>query len=100
MKNGCDQPAYRLGILGASNIAVPAMLEPAQVVEKVRITAIANRTLEKAVKLAEAYHIPYVAGSLEDLLELGDLEGYILHSAMTFMQNGQSGHWRRGSMYW
>ncbi|MEK4324666.1 Gfo/Idh/MocA family oxidoreductase [Paenibacillus sp. FSL R7-0312] len=75
MKNGCDSPAYRLGILGASKIAVPAMLEPARVVEKVRIAAIANRTREKAVTLADAYQIPYVAGSLEELLELGDLDG-------------------------
>ncbi|OKP92318.1 hypothetical protein A3842_02400 [Paenibacillus sp. P3E] len=75
MKNGEEQPAYKLGILGSSNIAVPAILEPSRVVEKVRITAIANRTFEKAAKLADTYRIPYVAGSLEELLELGELDG-------------------------
>ncbi|KWX79308.1 hypothetical protein AMQ84_07180 [Paenibacillus riograndensis] len=75
MKNGHGQTGYRLGILGASNIAVPALLEPARHVETVSIAAIANRTFEKAAKLAETYQIPYVAGSLEELLELSGLDG-------------------------
>lgn len=75
MKNGCGQPAYRLGILGSSNIAVSALLEPARYVQKVSIAAIANRTFEKAAKMAETYQIPYVAGSLEELLKLIGLDG-------------------------
>ncbi|WP_340021261.1 Gfo/Idh/MocA family oxidoreductase [Paenibacillus sp. FSL K6-1096] len=75
MRGGGEKPAYKLGILGASNIAVPAMLEPARAVEQIRIAAIANRTRDKAVKLAEDYQIPYVAGSLEELLQMQELDG-------------------------
>ncbi|NQX45124.1 Gfo/Idh/MocA family oxidoreductase [Paenibacillus tritici] len=75
MKTEGEQPVYKLGILGASNIAVPAMLEPARAVKKISITAIANRTAYKAAAMAEAYQIPYVAGSLDELLGLGDLDG-------------------------
>lgn len=75
MSSVVEEPSYKLGILGASNIAVPAMLEPARVVDKVKITAIANRTLAKAEAMAEAYQIPNVAGSLDELLELDELDG-------------------------
>lgn len=75
MRGGGEQPIYKLGILGASNIAMPAMLEPARAVEQVQIAAIANRTRDKAVKLAEACRIPHVAGSLEELLQMPELDG-------------------------
>lgn len=75
MRGAEEQPSYKLGILGASNIAVPAMLEPARAVEQVQIAAIANRTRDKAVKLAKEYQIPYVADSLEELLQMPELDG-------------------------
>ncbi|WP_339249741.1 Gfo/Idh/MocA family oxidoreductase [Paenibacillus sp. FSL P2-0136] len=75
MSSVVEEPSYKLGILGASSIAVPAMLEPARIVDKVKINAIANRTLAKAEAMAEAYQIPYVAASLDELLELDDLDG-------------------------
>lgn len=75
MKSECGPTAYRLGILGSSNIAAPAILEPAHYVPTVNVAEIANRTFEKAAKLAEAYQIPYVAGSLDELLEMTDLDG-------------------------
>ncbi|MEK5238187.1 Gfo/Idh/MocA family oxidoreductase [Paenibacillus sp. FSL L8-0470] len=66
--------SYRLGILGASNIVRPALLEPARYVDDITVSAIANRTPEKAMELAHAYNIPQVAGSLEALLEMKELD--------------------------
>ncbi|MBW4080648.1 Gfo/Idh/MocA family protein [Paenibacillus sp. S150] len=71
---GEEQRSYRLGILGASNIAAPAMLEPAAYAGAVNVAAIANRTAAKALVLAEAYGIPYVASSLDELLEMKELD--------------------------
>ncbi|MEK5027634.1 Gfo/Idh/MocA family protein [Paenibacillus sp. FSL M7-1046] len=66
--------SYKLGILGASNIIRPALLEPARYVDDITVSAIANRTPVKAVELAYAYNIPQVAGSLEALLEMKELD--------------------------
>ncbi|MCM3701470.1 Gfo/Idh/MocA family protein [Paenibacillus macerans] len=64
----------RLGILGASAIAGPALLDPARDVPSVTVHAIANRTLSKAVRLAETYHIPKIATHLDELLDMEELD--------------------------
>ncbi|MHA6532123.1 Gfo/Idh/MocA family protein [Paenibacillus sp. BAC0078] len=74
MNTGSDKRIYRLGLLGSSNIAVPALLEPARYVDSITVSAIANRTQVKAVKMAEAYQIPCIAGSFDELLAMKELD--------------------------
>ncbi|WP_019911060.1 Gfo/Idh/MocA family protein [Paenibacillus sp. HW567] len=78
MNTGSGKRTYRLGLLGASNIAGPALLEPARYVDSITVSAIANRTQAKAVKMAEAYQIPCIAGSPDELLAMEELDAIVI----------------------
>ena len=66
-----DQPRLRVGVLGAGMIATIGygyLPHLAKIRERVEVTAIANRGLEKGRAVAEAHGIAHVVGSLGELL--------------------------------
>ena len=64
----------RIGILGASNIAVDAIIRPAEQMREVSILGIASRSYEKARKYANIYNIPNAFGDYSELLTMDDLD--------------------------
>jgi predicted dehydrogenase len=64
----------RLGLIAASRIAKPAVVEPARDVDGVEITAIAARDPERARSTAAAWGIPTVFDSYEALMESPDVD--------------------------
>jgi predicted dehydrogenase len=64
----------RLGLIAASRIAKPAVVDPARDVDGVEITAIAARDPERARSTAAAWGIPTVFDSYEALLESPDVD--------------------------
>ena len=59
----------RLGLIAASRIAKPAVVDPAADVDGVELTAIAARDRERAESTAAAWGIPTVFDSYESLIE-------------------------------
>jgi len=58
----------RIGILGAAAIAPSALIRPAELVEGVKVVAIAARDQKRAQEFAKKHKIPRVHKSYEDLL--------------------------------
>ncbi len=70
---GDPQPHLRVGVLGAGMIATISygyLPHLAKIRDRVEVTAIADRHLEKARAVADMYGIAQVAGSLDELLTL------------------------------
>lgn len=70
---GDPQPHLRMGVLGAGMIATISygyLPHLAKIRDRVEVTAIADRHLEKARAVADMYGIAQVAGSLDELLTL------------------------------
>jgi predicted dehydrogenase len=59
----------RLGLIAASRIAVPAVIEPVADVEGVEVTAVAARDLDRARQFAARCGAQHVFGSYAELLE-------------------------------
>jgi predicted dehydrogenase len=58
----------RIGLLAASRIAGPAVVEPAALVEGVEIAAVAARDLDRAREAAQRWDIPIALGSYDELI--------------------------------
>ncbi|MGD2101560.1 MAG: Gfo/Idh/MocA family oxidoreductase [Acidimicrobiia bacterium] len=58
----------RIGLLSASAIAVPAMVEPAARTEDVELAAVAARSMERAKRFAATHGIDRAYGSYEELI--------------------------------
>jgi predicted dehydrogenase len=59
----------RIGLLAASRIAGPAVVEPAALVDGVEITAVAARQVDRAREAALRWDIPIALGSYDELIE-------------------------------
>jgi predicted dehydrogenase len=78
MHAATDGP-LRVGILGAgmiSTIGYGYLPHLGKIRDRVEVTGIANRGLEKARAVAQAYDIPHAVASLDELLDL-DVEGVV-----------------------
>jgi predicted dehydrogenase len=64
----------RIGLIAASRIADAAVVEPARSVPGVTVAAIAARDRDRAVEAAEAWSIPLVFDSYDDMLESPDID--------------------------
>ena len=64
----------RLGLIAASRIAKPAVVDPAAAVDGVEITAIAARDPERARSTAAEWGIATVFDSYEALIESPDVD--------------------------
>ncbi|WP_342472966.1 Gfo/Idh/MocA family oxidoreductase [Metasolibacillus sp. FSL H7-0170] len=62
-----NNKTFRIGIVGAGEIVREAHL-PAYEKAGFKVTAIYNRTIEKAEQLAKRYNIPYVFDSIDELI--------------------------------
>ena len=65
---------YRVGIVGAGNIAQSAHLPAYAKIENVEVVAIADWNLERAQKAAEKFGIPQAFDSVESLLAGADVD--------------------------
>lgn len=61
--------ALRMGILGAANIAPPAVIWPAGHMDSIVIAAVAARNIDKATAFAKKHGIPKVHESYQALIE-------------------------------
>jgi predicted dehydrogenase len=66
--------AYRIGLLGASKIAPPAVIAPAKVNPDFEVVAVSARDLGRARGYAETHGIPHVAASYADLIGRDDVD--------------------------
>src|SRR4051794_28286093 len=57
-----------MGVLGAARIAPTALLRPARVVERVKVTAVAARDPSRARAFADRWHIPTVHSGYAELV--------------------------------
>src|SRR6478735_2293104 len=76
---GPTQPRLRVGVLGAGMIATISygyLPHLHKIRDRVEVTAIAGRDIEKARAVAEGHGIAHVAGSLDELLTL-DLDAVV-----------------------
>ncbi len=64
----------RVGLLGASRIAIDAVLTPAKTVTGVRVVAVAARDPARAAAYANAHQIERAMGSYAELLESPDID--------------------------
>jgi predicted dehydrogenase len=64
----------RLGLIAASRIADAAVVDPARSVPGVTVAGIAARDRDRAVEAAEAWSIPLVFGSYDEMLESPDID--------------------------
>ncbi len=58
----------RIGLLAASQISKPAMIDPAEANDRVEVAAVAARSIERAEAFAATHDIPVAYGSYHDLL--------------------------------
>lgn len=65
--NNEAQP-LRMGILGAANIAPPAVIIPARSHSDIIVSAVAARSKARATEFAKKYGIPHVFDSYDDLI--------------------------------
>ncbi|MGH6955202.1 MAG: Gfo/Idh/MocA family protein [Caulobacteraceae bacterium] len=65
---------FRIGLLGASRIAPPAVIAPAKSNPDFEVTAVAARDSARARAYAEAHAIPGVATSYADLVTRADVD--------------------------
>lgn len=64
----------RLGLLAASRIAGPAVVDPARDVDGVELAAVAARDLDRARAAADEWGIPRAFGSYRELVESDDVD--------------------------
>lgn len=64
----------RIGLLGASNLAVASIIEPARKIANTEITMVAARDSSRAKAYAAANNIPLVASNYEELIESGEVD--------------------------
>jgi predicted dehydrogenase len=64
----------RFGILGAARIAPKAIVKPARQVPGVEVVAVAARDLNRARQFAQAYSIPRVFGSYDELVSAPEVD--------------------------
>jgi predicted dehydrogenase len=65
---------YRIGLLGASKIAPPAVIAPAKTNPDFEVVAVGARDPGRAKAYAEAHGIPHVAGSYAELVGRDDID--------------------------
>jgi predicted dehydrogenase len=64
----------RIGLLGASNLAVSSIIEPAKKLENVEVTMVAARDAKRASAYAATNNIPLVAASYDELIKSGEVD--------------------------
>ena len=64
----------RLGLVAASRIAVPAIIDPLPDVDGVELAAVAARDLDRARAAADEWGAPLAFGSYEELMSCGDVD--------------------------
>lgn len=64
---------YRIGLLGASRIAPPAVVEPVKTHPGFEIAAVAARDADRARTYAEEHDIPHIAASYAELVRRDDI---------------------------
>ncbi|GGV42507.1 oxidoreductase [Actinomadura cremea] len=79
-----------IGVLGAAKIVKSGLLDPAEEVEGVEVTAIAARDLERARAYAAEHGVPRVLGSYEEILNDPDVDAVYVPTPSAL-----HGHWTR-----
>lgn len=70
-----SKKCWRIGILGAANIAPNALIYPSQLLkEECKVVGVAARDKKKAEKFAEKYGIEKVYDSYQDLIESNEID--------------------------
>lgn len=64
----------RIGLLGASNLAVSSIIEPAQKLENVEVRMVAARDYLRAKNYAQEHNIPIKARDYNELLKSGEID--------------------------
>ncbi len=64
----------RIGLLGASRIAEPAIIQPAREIEGVIVSAVAARDVQRAHEYASEHKIPVVCAGYEELVASGEVD--------------------------
>jgi predicted dehydrogenase len=72
--------AYRIGLLGASRIAPPAVIAPAKANPDFEVVAVGARDLGRARGYAETHGIPHVAASYAELVGRDDVD--VIYNAL------------------
>jgi len=83
----------RIGTLGSSRIAQPALIEPAASVAEVSVTAVAARDKARAEAFALRHGIPTAYGSYDDLLADPDID-----AVYNPLPNSLHGPWTRNAI--
>ncbi len=68
----------RIGVLAASRIAQPALIDPAGLVDGVELTAVAARDLERAREAAERWGLAHAYGSYAELVASTEVDAVYL----------------------
>lgn len=68
-----DTPV-RIGLLAASRIAGPAVVDPAARTDGVEVVAVAARSLERAQQAADRWQLPIALGSYDELIAHADID--------------------------
>jgi predicted dehydrogenase len=64
----------RIGVLGAARVATYALLAPARLVPRVRVTAIAARDVDRARSFAAMHDIPHVEADYDALVRSAEVD--------------------------
>jgi predicted dehydrogenase len=80
----------RIGVLGAARIVKGALLEPAEELRDVTVTAIAARDLDRATAYAAEHAVPRVLGSYDEVLGDPDVDAVYIPTPAAL-----HGYWTR-----
>src|SRR4051794_19071298 len=80
LPDGDDHLTFRIGLLGASRIAPPAVIEPARADGRFTVTAVAARNAGRAADYAAEHGIPSVAEDYRALLARDDVD--VIYNAL------------------
>lgn len=64
----------RIGLIGASNLAITSIIEPARKIENTEVRMVAARDGSRAKQYAAANNIPLVANNYDELIESGEVD--------------------------
>ena len=74
----------RLGLIAASRIAKPAVVDPAAGVDGVELVAVAARDLDRARRAADEWKIPTAFGSYGELIESPDVDAVYIGTPASY----------------
>ena len=74
MSSQSQNTRVRIGLLAASRIATPAVVDPAALIDGVEVTAVAARDLRRAREAAAGWNVPTAYGSYSELVASDEVD--------------------------